>query len=110
MPLLPTEGKGVPPKETSPHKTAGKKDKDGKGGGKKGQESKGGKGSKCDPPGEIPSGTIGCTAWPPCVALASLVDVFSTGDKSQVARGEFCWVQVWFMLSAVLVPTLDCFY
>ena len=86
-PLLPGEVKGVSPKEAPPSKTFGKKDKDGKGGGKRGQESKGGKGSKSDPSGETPSGAVGCTAWPPFLALPCLVDVFSKGDMSQVACG-----------------------
>lgn len=70
-------------KGTPPSKPAGKKDKDGKGG-KKGRESKVGKGHKGDLSGEQSSGVIGRTAWPPCAALSSLVDVIATGDMSQV--------------------------
>lgn len=84
VPLLPQEAEGTPLKETSATKSTGKKDKDGKGGVKKGQESKGGKGSKGDPSGEPSSGGLGHTAWPPCMALSSLVDVIATGNMSQV--------------------------
>ena len=82
VPLLPPQAEGMPLKETAATKSTGKRDKDGKGG-KKGQENKGSKGSKSDPSGE-PSGGLGQTAWPPCMALSSLVDVVATGDISQV--------------------------
>eukprot|EP00752_Nemacystus_decipiens_P002219 g2107.t3 len=84
VPLLPPEAEGLPLKETSATKSTGKRDKEGKGGGKKGQESKGGKGSKGDPSGDASSGSLGQTAWPPCVALSSLVEVISNGNMSQV--------------------------
>lgn len=83
-PLLPLEADGNPLKETSATSSNGKRDKDGKGGGKKGQESKGGKGSKGDPSVEPSSCGRDHTAWPPNVALSSLVDVIATGDMSQV--------------------------
>lgn len=75
---------GAPSKETPTQKSAGKKDKDAKGGGKKGQDTKGGKGGKGDPPGDTSSGGPDRNAFPPSVALASLVDVIAAGYIPQV--------------------------
>ncbi|CAN0076746.1 unnamed protein product [Scytosiphon promiscuus] len=85
-PLLPPEVQGgALPKETPTPKSAGKKDKEGKGGGKKGQDGKGGKGSKGEPSGDSPSSGVDRTAFPPSIALASLVDVIASGNVPQAA-------------------------
>ncbi|CAM9180110.1 unnamed protein product, partial [Hapterophycus canaliculatus] len=85
-PLLPPEmEEGAIPKETPTQKSAGQKDKDGKGGGKKGQDSKGSKGTKGDPSGDASSGDLDRTIFPPSVALSSLVEVIASGSIPRAA-------------------------